>query len=111
MTDANLVTRLRNGADRFIAFVRKEQYPGPSVYSIPRHPDNIDCLLMESADALAKIKAENQRLRETLTWYGEQARLARLIHSEGDAGRRNLEADGGTRARAAMRSTEANHDD
>ena len=49
---------------------------------------------------------EVQALRETLAWYGEQARLARLIHSEGDAGRQALDADGGKRARTALaRST------
>lgn len=63
------------------------------------------------ADLVEALKAENQRLRGVLAWYGEQARLARLIHSEGDAGRRNLDADGGSRARAALRNTEASHDD
>lgn len=61
----------------------------------------------EAAAAITDLHAENQRLCEALAWYGEQARLARLIHSEGDAGRRNLEADGGSRARAALRNTEA----
>ena len=41
-------------------------------------------------------------LREAVEWYGEQARLARLIHSEGDAGRSALAADGGKRALAAL---------
>jgi hypothetical protein len=45
---------------------------------------------------------ENTGLREALEWYGEQARLARLIHSEGDAGRHALADDGGKRARAAL---------
>lgn len=45
---------------------------------------------------------EIERLREALTWYGEQARLARLIHSGGDAGRQALAEDGGRRARAAL---------
>lgn len=39
---------------------------------------------------------------EVLAWYGEQARLARLIHSEGDAGRNALQADGGKRANAIL---------
>lgn len=39
---------------------------------------------------------------EALEWYGEQARLARLIHSEGDAGRHALADDGGKRARQAL---------
>ncbi|WP_292960531.1 hypothetical protein [Novosphingobium sp. UBA1939] len=41
-----------------------------------------------------------EKLIETLAWYGEQARLARLIHSEGDTGRHALQADGGKKARA-----------
>jgi hypothetical protein len=43
---------------------------------------------------------------EALKWYGEQARLARLIHSEGDAGRHALAADGGKRATAALTASE-----
>jgi hypothetical protein len=45
-------------------------------------------------------------LREALEWYGEQARLARLVHSEGDTGRHNLADDGGKRARATLTATE-----
>lgn len=47
---------------------------------------------------------EVERLREELAWYGEQARLARLIHSEGDAGRHALAEDGGKRAQAVLTS-------
>lgn len=43
-----------------------------------------------------------EKMREALEWYGEQARLARLIHSEGDSGRHALAEDGGKRARAAL---------
>lgn len=46
--------------------------------------------------------AEIARLREALEWYGEQSRLARLIHSEGDAGRHAIAKDGGMRARVAL---------
>ena len=49
-----------------------------------------------------QLAAEVLELREELAWYGEQARLARLIHSEGDAGRHALQDDGGKRARAAL---------
>jgi regulator of replication initiation timing len=61
----------------------------------------------EAAEAkLSKIEArknaEITRLRTELEWYGEQARLCRLIHSEGDKGRHALSADGGNRARAAL---------
>ena len=50
----------------------------------------------------AEKDAEIARLREALEWYGEQARLCRLIHSEGDAGRAALSEDGGKCARAAL---------
>lgn len=51
----------------------------------------------------AMIDAEKlTRMREALEWYGEQARLCRLIHSEGDSGRLRLSEDGGLRARAAL---------
>jgi hypothetical protein len=39
---------------------------------------------------------------DALEWYGEQARLARLLGSEGDPGRWALDADGGKRARSAL---------
>jgi hypothetical protein len=42
------------------------------------------------------------KLVKALEWYGEQARLCRLIHSEGDAGRNALAADGGGIAREAL---------
>ena len=51
---------------------------------------------------LGEKDAEIARLREALGWYGEQARLARLIHSGGNVGRHNLADDGGKRARAAL---------
>jgi hypothetical protein len=61
----------------------------------------------EAAEAglLATISSLGERIarmEEALHWYGEQARLCRLIHSEGDAGRHALEADGGKRAIAAI---------
>ncbi|HEY5793428.1 MAG TPA: hypothetical protein VIU82_00310 [Bosea sp. (in: a-proteobacteria)] len=49
------------------------------------------------ADLTRKLEAA----AGALEWYGEQARLARLIHSEGDAGRHALANDGGRRAREA----------
>ncbi len=54
---------------------------------------------------LAHARAENKRLIEVLEWYGEQARLCRLIHSEGDKGRNALADDGGKRARALLLTT------
>ncbi|MFN3169256.1 MAG: hypothetical protein ACE37E_01025 [Hyphomicrobiales bacterium] len=47
-----------------------------------------------------------QVLREALEWYGENARLARLIHDEGDPGRHKLAHDGGEKARQALTSTQ-----
>lgn len=54
-------------------------------------------------------EANVARLREQLEWYGEQARLARLITSEGDKGRNAISADGGARARATLASTGGEH--
>jgi hypothetical protein len=53
-------------------------------------------------DCMMDYVVENAKLREALEWYGEQARLCRLIHSEGDAGRHALANDGGIRARKAL---------
>jgi hypothetical protein len=47
-------------------------------------------------------QARIAELEAALTWYGEQARLARLIHSEGDEGRHAIDMDGGKRALAAL---------
>lgn len=48
------------------------------------------------------VRRTENLLRDQLEWYGEQARLARLIHSEGDKGRNALAEDGGKRARSAL---------
>ena len=48
---------------------------------------------------------DRDRIRElesALAWYGEQARLARLIHREGDAGRWALLEDAGKRAKELL---------
>jgi hypothetical protein len=58
--------------------------------------------LKEERAAAAALREENGRLRAALEWYGEQSRLCRLIHSEGDAGRNALAADGGKRAKEAL---------
>lgn len=65
-------------------------------------------MLIEAADALKALSDECDAMQEALAWYGEQARLAKLIHSEGDAGRHALAADGGSRARAAL-NKESDH--
>lgn len=54
----------------------------------------------------ARDKARIERLQAALRWYGDQARLARLIHSEGDAGRNALARDGGEYAIAALEDGE-----
>ena len=59
-------------------------------------------LMDQAAAALIAQDAELKRYREALEWYGEQARLSRLIHSGGDTGRHALQEDGGKRARAAL---------
>lgn len=54
-----------------------------------------ECARRVEAPAVAELV-------EALEWYGENARLCRLIHSEGDAGRHALSEDGGKRARALL---------
>ena len=54
------------------------------------------------AAIIAEKPDENAQMIEALEWYAENARLCRLIHSGGDAGRRALAADGGARARAVL---------
>lgn len=59
------------------------------------------------ADIAERERAE---LVEVLRWYGENARLARLIHSEGDIGRHAISSDGGKRARALLSKLEGRND-
>lgn len=65
---------------------------------LDRHP----CEVYMLNEHCRRAADEIERLRAELEWYGEQARLARLIHSEGDEGRHALAADGGKRARDAL---------
>ncbi|WP_426041309.1 hypothetical protein [Brevundimonas sp. TWP2-3-4b1] len=54
---------------------------------------------------LSRLASQEETIRadgECLAWYGERARLARLIHGEGDFGRHALAADGGQKARARL---------
>lgn len=52
--------------------------------------------------ANARLVAAAPELLAALEWYGEQARLARLITSEGDAGRHAIARDGGELARSLL---------
>tara|TARA_R110000851_G_scaffold29327_2_gene80852 strand:+ start:1242 stop:1520 length:279 start_codon:yes stop_codon:yes gene_type:complete len=57
--------------------------------------------------ALPDYDAQQARiaeLEEVLTWYGEQTRLCRLVHSGGNDARHNLADDGGKRSRAALKA-------
>ena len=47
---------------------------------------------------------KEQELREALQWYAEHVANCRKITSEGDKARHALDADGGKRALAAIRS-------
>ena len=59
-------------------------------------------MIRAQAAEIRRLRANRERLERSLTWYGENARLARLAHTEGDAGRSNIAEDGGRRARAAQ---------
>ncbi len=45
---------------------------------------------------------ESLRLHDPLEWYGENARLAPRIHSEGDPGRQEIANIGGALARTVL---------
>jgi len=67
--------------------------------------DDIRALAAERDAATARVaelEALNAAMLAVLQWYGENARLARLIHSEGDEGRALLAADGGKKAFAFL---------
>jgi hypothetical protein len=58
--------------------------------------------------AMREAADELTALTEALEWYGERARLARLIHSGGDPARFELSDDGGKRARRALSEPDKN---
>jgi hypothetical protein len=62
------------------------------------------CTDISHAQEMQQAHAWIAEMAETLKWYGEQARLARLMHSEGDDGRHAISMDGGKRARAALKA-------
>jgi len=82
---SELATRLREWGDLFSVLSPKVARDGKA-----------------AADALDARDRDVAELVAALEWYGEQARLARLIHSEGDAGRQALASDGGKRARETI---------
>jgi len=65
----------------------------------PTHTGGVNEVAALIQAAFAEREA---RLVGALEWYGEQARLARLIHDEGDAGRHALSRDGGRLATATL---------
>lgn len=74
--------------------------------SAPAPRSRISATVADLKHALASAPA-GDKIAEALAWYGEQARLCRLIHSEGDAGRHALSEDGGKRAAEALASAPA----
>lgn len=56
----------------------------------------------EAADTISALRAENERLRDSLGWYGRMTVDCRKISSEGNDARRVLDADGGERAARAL---------
>ncbi|MCP4410206.1 MAG: hypothetical protein GY807_21175 [Gammaproteobacteria bacterium] len=70
-------------------------------------PDNSGRLSMHVPTKLELEAADIiDALILVVKWYGEQARLARLIHSGGDKGRHKLSADGGKKAVVIIKSLE-----
>jgi hypothetical protein len=72
---SDISARLRNGENRFLKWVYKQQYSGHPVISIPRHPDNIDALLADAADHI-------DALQDTLTKNLKAAEKADFIWQE-----------------------------
>lgn len=75
--------------------------PDSGAMIVARFAGNNDEALANASFALRSANT-HQALVDALEWYGEQARLCRLIHQEGDAGRHALNDDGGKRAREAL---------
>lgn len=86
---ANSTERLRLNRTSWIAW-------GEDVDYFEEEPSALE---LKAADRI-------EELEDALSWYGEQARLCRLVHSEGDAGRNALATDGGKRAREVLTATE-----
>jgi hypothetical protein len=100
-TPASVGERLRSSATAFREHTVYDSEGDPLRLIV--QADEMD----EAAVLIEALSHDRKVMREALGWYGEQARLARLIHSEGDAGRNALAADGGNRARATLASLNA----
>jgi hypothetical protein len=76
------------------------------IHSYDLTRDGGTSLLASDIEALIRYPSPYvDELREAIAWYGENARLARLVHSGGDPGRHALAGDGGKRARAILSRT------
>jgi hypothetical protein len=74
--------------------------PEPNIWKDEASSYETDIKYTRADVAQARIA----ELEGVVKWYGEQARLARLIHSEGDEGRHAIHMDGGSRSRAALKA-------
>src|SRR5690554_2524546 len=69
MEELNISERLEAAADRFLKWAYNEPFSGPPVISIPRHPDNIDALLLEaSAALLSSAEAREEAQARVADW-------------------------------------------
>jgi hypothetical protein len=122
-TDSSLVERLRanslwptgayksltaEAADELTALTAKISDAEQRIAALMSERSSLIATKAEQLVALTKrataAEAKVARMGEALEWYGERARLARLIHSGGDPARFELSDDGGKRARAALQS-------
>lgn len=58
------------------------------------------------AELIRQLREQNGEMLSLLKWYRDHARLTRLIHSEGDAGRHALANDGGEKANTLIAKVE-----
>ena len=96
-SDEGLSHILRHAIKYYLSALEPEASPAPLPVGGVHAPPDVD-----NRPFCDCHQEYGEGLIEALEWYGEQARLCRLIHSEGDAGRTALAADGGKRATAAL---------
>ncbi len=82
----DLVERLEAASGRFLKWAYKEDYSGPPVISIPRHPGNIDALLEEAAAEIRSLRAQVEQERAGIVaWLAasaaEDADTMRKLHA------------------------------